>query len=66
MAAGFPANEANGHHLVNRCDRDAVYLEVGDRAANDTVIYPDNDLIAKPGNDGKSVFFTRIDGTTYD
>ena len=66
MAAGFPANEANGHHLVNRCDRVAVYLEVGDRAANDTVNYPDNDLIAKPDKDGKSVVFTRIDGTSYD
>ena len=40
MAAGFPANEANGHHLVNRSNQDAVYLEVGDRTANDTVNYP--------------------------
>jgi uncharacterized cupin superfamily protein len=27
MAAGFLAGEANGHHLVNRSDRVAVYLE---------------------------------------
>lgn len=66
MAAGFPANEANGHHLVNRSDRDAVYLEVGDRTLNDTVNYPDEDLIAKYGDDGKSVVFTRKDGTSYD
>ena len=66
MAAGFPANEANGHHLVNRSNRDAVYLEVGDRTLNDTVNYPDKDLIAKPGDDGKSVVFTRKDGTVYD
>ncbi len=66
MAAGFPANEANGHHLVNRSNQDAVYLEVGDRTANDTVNYPDEDLIAKPGDDGKSVVFTRKDGTVYD
>jgi uncharacterized cupin superfamily protein len=66
MAAGFPANEANGHRLVNRSQRDAVYLEVGDRTLNDTVNYPDEDLIAKPGDDGKSVVFTRKDGTVYD
>ena len=65
MAAGFPANEANGHHLVNRSDRDVVYLEVGDRTPNDTGNYPDNDLIAKPGDDG-TVVFTRKDGTVYD
>ncbi|MBV6624602.1 MAG: cupin domain-containing protein [Rivularia sp. (in: Bacteria)] len=66
MAAGFPANEANGHHLVNRSNEDAVYLEVGDSTPNDTVYYPDNDLIAKPGNDGKSVVFTRKDGSIHD
>ena len=66
MAAGFPANEANGHHLVNCSNQDAVYLEVGDRTLNDTANYPDEDLIAKPGDDGKSIVFTRKDGTVYD
>ena len=66
MAAGFPANEANGHHLVNRSNQDAVYLEVGDRTPNDTAYYPDNDLIAKPGDGEKSVVFTRKDGSNYD
>ncbi|BAY86182.1 hypothetical protein NIES267_56880 [Calothrix parasitica NIES-267] len=66
MAAGFPKNEANGHHLVNRSTQDAVYLEVGDRSNNDTAYYPDEDLIAKPSDDGKSTIFTRKDGTSYD
>ncbi len=66
MAAGFPANEANGHHLVNRSNQDAVYLEIGDRTLNDTANYPDQDLIAKPGDDGKSIVFTHKDGTVYD
>lgn len=66
MTAGFPANEANAHHLVNRSNRDAIYLEVGDRTPNDTVNYPDEDLIAKYGDDSKSVVFTRKDGTVYD
>ena len=66
MAAGFPANEANGHHLVNRSQQIAVYLEVGDRTPNDIVNYPDNDLIAKVSDDGKSSVFTHKDGRAYD
>jgi uncharacterized cupin superfamily protein len=31
MTAGFRAGVADGHVLVNRTPRDAVYLEVGDR-----------------------------------
>jgi uncharacterized cupin superfamily protein len=45
-AAGFKAGVANGHHLVNRSQRDATYLEIGTRAARDRVHYPDADLIA--------------------
>ncbi|MBF2016156.1 MAG: cupin domain-containing protein [Rivularia sp. T60_A2020_040] len=66
MAAGFPANEANGHHLINRSNQVAVYLEVGDRTPNDIVNYPDNDLIAKPSDDGKSIVFTRKNGTFHE
>lgn len=42
--AGFPAGEANGHHLINRGDVPATYLEVGDRSAPERVHYPDDDL----------------------
>jgi uncharacterized cupin superfamily protein len=43
--AGFPAGEANAHHLVNRSDQPASYLVVGSRAqGKDTVHYPDDDL----------------------
>ena len=44
MAAGFPAGVADGHHLINRTDRPALYLEVGDRTLDDEVRYPDVDL----------------------
>ena len=44
MAAGFPAGVADGHHLVNRSDRDAVYLEIGDRSPGDVYHYSDVDL----------------------
>ena len=43
-AAGFKAGSGNGHCLVNRGSRDALYLEVGTRAASERVHYPDVDL----------------------
>jgi uncharacterized cupin superfamily protein len=44
-AAGFPRGDGNGHHLVNRTDRPAIYLEVGTRSDREHVHYPDDDLI---------------------
>ena len=64
MCAGFPAGKANGHHLVNRTGRDAVYLEVGDRTGSDTVTYPDNNIVAAPTGDGARRF-TKKDGTPF-
>ncbi len=43
-AAGFKAGVANGHHLVNKTQRDAIYLEIGTRAATERAHYPDVDL----------------------
>jgi uncharacterized cupin superfamily protein len=43
-AAGFKAGVPNGHHLINKSQRDAVYLEVGTRALSDRAEYPDVDL----------------------
>src|SRR5215475_15503207 len=34
-AAGFKAGVANGHHLVNKSQADAVYLEIGTRAPSE-------------------------------
>ncbi len=45
MCAGFsPATGA--HQVVNRSSEKAVYLEVGNRSAGDTVEYPEDDLAA--------------------
>jgi uncharacterized cupin superfamily protein len=44
-AAGFKANSGNGHCLLNRGSRDALYLEVGTRAARERVHYPEDDLV---------------------
>ncbi|MEX2033578.1 MAG: cupin domain-containing protein, partial [Xanthobacteraceae bacterium] len=43
-AAGWRANGGNGHCLINRGNSDAVYLEVGTRLVNETVIYSDIDM----------------------
>jgi len=42
--AGFKAGSGNAHRLVNRSDRDAVYVEVGTRSPHERVHYPDDDL----------------------
>ncbi len=64
MCAGFKAGTGNGHHLVNRSAEDVVFLEIGDRGPGDAAIYPDDDLKAALGSDGKWQF-TRKDGTPY-
>jgi len=63
MCAGFPAGRPDGHCLVNRTDRDAVYLEVGDRKPDDAVTYPDDDIAGRATPQGRR--FTRKDGTPY-
>jgi uncharacterized cupin superfamily protein len=42
MCAGFAAGSGDAHQLINRSDRDVVYLEIGDRSAGDEVTYPDD------------------------
>lgn len=63
MCAGFRAGGV-AHQLVNRSDGDVVYLEVGDRARGDEATYPEDDLQAAMGPDGKWRF-THKDGRPY-
>lgn len=60
--AGFKAGEADGHHLQNRSDRDAVLLEVGSRR-------PDDDALAYPGIDLRidagEALYRHLDGAPY-
>ena len=60
-AAGWKAGVPNGHHLQNRSDRVAVYLEVGSRRPETACHYPDIDMDAPAGFDG----YTHMDGTPY-
>ncbi len=64
MAAGFPAGDADGHHLVNRTNADVVYLEIGDRTDGDSANYPDDDLIANASD--KGWIFTHKNGEVYE
>lgn len=62
MCAGF-RHGGTAHHLVNRSDAPATYLEIGDRQPGDGADYPDDDLSVVRG-DGRWLF-TRKDGTPY-
>ena len=59
MCAGFPAGAQDGHQLINRSGRPAVYLEISNRDAQDSAYYPDPDvdMIATPTG------MTRKDGS---
>ena len=63
-AAAFRAGSGNGHHLLNRSDRDALILEVGTRAVRERAVYPDLDmqLMIEEGEEDR---FLHMDGTPY-
>jgi uncharacterized cupin superfamily protein len=63
MCAGFPAGGV-AHQLVNRTDKDVLYLEIGDRTPGDEGSYPHDDIQAALGPDGKWIF-THKDGRPY-
>jgi uncharacterized cupin superfamily protein len=44
MCAGFPAGLEDGHKLVNRSGRPAIYLEISNRDPEDTGYYSDADI----------------------
>jgi uncharacterized cupin superfamily protein len=59
--AAFAKNSGNGHHMINRSDSVAVYLEVGSRSPADVITCADVDMIS-PSSDGR---FLHKDGTPY-
>ena len=44
QCAGFPAGHEDGHQLINRGTKPAVYLEISNRDDADCAQYPDVDL----------------------
>jgi uncharacterized cupin superfamily protein len=59
--AAFPKNTGNGHHLINRSDAVAVYVEVGSRSPDDLTTCSDVDMKSASA-DGR---FVHKDGTPY-
>ena len=62
-AAGFKANNPNGHHLVNKSNRDTVFLEVGTRSKYERAHYPDIDMMVV--RDDKGMRYTHKNGEPY-
>ena len=63
--ATFKAGVENGHMIVNRSDADAVFLEVGTRAAEEVSSYtdPEVDMRLVKGEDGWTAY--RKNGDRY-
>jgi uncharacterized cupin superfamily protein len=62
-AAGFKAKVRNGHHLVNKSGRDAVYLEIGTRSKHERAEYPDIDMLVVRDENGQR--YTHKNGQPY-
>ena len=62
-AAAWKAGVANGHCLVNRSARDAVFIEVGTRAASERAYYSDIDM--KVVRDDTGFRYMRKNGEPY-
>jgi uncharacterized cupin superfamily protein len=59
--AAFPKNSGNGHHLINKSNAMAIYLEMGSRQPADVTTCSDIDMMST-NTDGR---FIRKDGTPY-
>jgi uncharacterized cupin superfamily protein len=62
-AAAWKAGVANGHCLINRADRDAVFIEVGTRASSERAHYSDIDMMVV--RDEKGARYTRKNGEPF-
>ena len=61
--AAWKAGVADGHCLINRSDRDAVFIEVGTRAAAERAHYSDIDMMVV--RDEKGARYTKKNGEPY-
>ena len=59
--AAFKAGNRDGHHLVNKSDRAARVLEIGNSDPLDLCTYSDIDLVTGPGDQG----YRHCDGSPY-
>ncbi|HML10224.1 MAG TPA: cupin domain-containing protein [Stellaceae bacterium] len=61
--AGFKAGDEDGHHLQNRSNADATFLEMGTRPSDDGAFYSDIDMKVPPRVPAGT--YTHRDGTPY-
>jgi uncharacterized cupin superfamily protein len=59
MCAGFPGGTGDAHRFVNHSGLDVILLVVGDRTPGDEITYPDVDMHATLGVDGRYRFTTK-------
>jgi uncharacterized cupin superfamily protein len=59
--AAFKAGDTNGHHFINRTDKEARFLVVGTKVTHDVCTYSDVDLRVEIN--GPNDRFTRKDGS---
>ena len=60
--AAFRRGDADGHHLINKTDRPAKVLEIGNSdPQQDRCVYSDIDMVAEPG----VANYSHRDGTLY-
>ena len=62
-AAAWKAGVENGHCLINRSNRDAVFLEVGTRATTERAFYSDIDMMVV--RDDAGFRYSRKNGDSY-
>jgi uncharacterized cupin superfamily protein len=61
--AAFPAGDPDGHHFINRSDREARFLVVGTKAPREVGTYSDVDLRVEIA--GGKARFTYKDGSDW-
>jgi len=59
--AAFRRGDPDGHHLINKSNRTAKVLEIGNCDPQDRCVYSDIDMVAEPGEPG----YSHRDGTLY-
>ena len=62
-AAAWKAGVPNGHCLINRSDRNAVFIEVGTRASTERAHYSEIDMMVI--RDEKGARYTKKNGEPY-
>jgi len=62
-AAAWKAGVANGHCIINRSNRDAVFIEVGSRAPTERAHYSEIDM--KVERDERGFRYTKKNGQPY-